>query len=86
MRQKTGRYQRRVEHSDAPSSERPAVSGKNRYTMGMMNAFRAAKTGTRVRPVTHMEAQRTDIRPPRDIVERRPGDHHDHEIEDPIGR
>jgi hypothetical protein len=32
------------------------------------------------------DGKRTDVRPPRDVVERRPRDHHDHEIEDPVGR
>ena len=27
-----------------PSRERPAVSGKNKYTMGMMSAFKEANT------------------------------------------
>lgn len=44
-RSQHGRIIYEKQSGNVPSNERPAVSGKKKYTMGMMKAFKEANTG-----------------------------------------
>lgn len=46
-----------------PSNDLPAVSGKKRYTMGMINAFKLANTSCRCSVYVLVQRERNEIIP-----------------------